>query len=148
MGRTMMRISVVPMALAIGLAAAPVAALAVVDRTTSSAVSTRAPFSDLNYAPTAGSQTAGRGAFSNLNYSPDGTERPVGRGVFSDLNAFGKLRVPPVAAVAGPRTATSLSAHGWSTAWRTISLTTIAGLLAIGLALVSTLYTRGRRPAI
>jgi hypothetical protein len=107
-----------------------------------------AAFSDPNYRPAASSATAGRGAFSDLNYSPGASSATVGRGAFSDLNAFGPIPKTEPVQVAGVHTGVTTSSRAWSTDWRTIGLSTIAAILALALARVSTLYLRGRRPVI
>ena len=108
-----------------------------------------AAFSDPDWSPaTSTSVTGRRGAFSDLNYIPATRPSTVGYGAFSDLNVFGPIPKVSSAHVAA-HTAVVGSSHAWTTTdWRTIGLTTIAGLLVLSLALVGTLYLRGRRPAI
>jgi hypothetical protein len=87
--------------------------------------------------------------FSSLSWSPrtePTTHRSIGRmQLFSDMNAFGPIpRVVPVTVTS----VTQAPSHSWSTDWRTIVLTIVAGLLAISLAVVGAGYIRTRRLAV
>jgi hypothetical protein len=102
-------------------------------------------FSNLSYDPPVGNG-ARAAAFSDLSYDPTGSTRTVGARAFSDLHAFGPL--PKATSPVASHGSTVLSSTDWSTDWRSIGLMTIAVLLGLSLALVSTLYVRGRRTVI